>query len=303
MCSARALLRGVTDDDKLDAVMQDSAAVRAILNLLEAELDLSLQPPERGSVIVGLAEGVVVKMMAPHDPSLSDAELASLRTLHGALPIPTPEVLDTGELEGWRWILMTRLKGRELVDVWPGLSQGERLSLATQVGEGLGVLHSIEAPPEVERVDWEAWRSERISSLVATQRRRGCPGALLEGLEEYVRDSDTSAGRAAWLHTEVMLEHLLISETSSGWRLSGLFDFEPSWVGPVHYEFVSVGLFVSAGDSAILAEILRASGTTVSPRRLFALMTLHRYCNLAWFHQRLGGSLQPPELTESWFGH
>jgi len=299
-----AILRRVTDDDGLDALMDDPASVRAVLDTLGEHVGLTdrMEVPPRGSAVVGLTDRVVVKMMAPHDKAYSDTELTCLRTLRDALPIPTPEVLETGDLEGWQWIAMSRLEGRELADVWPDLGGKERLSLATHLGEALAVLHGLEAPPTVERLDWNAWRATRLAELVATQRRKGCPEALLEGLEPFVTKADTSAGRMGWLHTEIMLEHLLVQHTAAGWRLSGLFDFEPSWVAPVDYEFSSVGLFVSSGESDVLREIMRASGVSASPERLFAMAMLHRYANLAWYHRRIGGPLDLSALANRWFG-
>ena len=230
----KSLLRGVTDDDSLDALMDNAAAVRAVLDVLGKRLGLPrLDTPPRGSAVVGMTADVVVKMMAPHDRAHSDAEQACLTALDGALPIPTPTLLDKGELEGWSWIVMSRLRGDELVDIWPHLTGADRLSLATQLGECLGILHRLDAPTELERVDWDDWCATRIPRIEADQRKRGCPEALLQGLEILVREADTTAQRTGWLHTEVMLEHLLVEATPSGPRLSGLFDFEPSWVGPV----------------------------------------------------------------------
>jgi len=59
----------------------------------------------------------------------------------------------------------------------------------------------------------------------------------------------------------VRLEHLLVEATASGPRLAGLFDFEPSWVGPVDYEFALAGIIVSAGDATLLQEILPTCGS------------------------------------------
>lgn len=93
-----------------------------------------------------------------------------------------------------------------------------------------------------------------------------------------------------------MLEHLLVQVDGDKVHLSGLFDFEPSWVAPVHYEYASIAMFVSAGDRSILSEVLRASHLTVSPERLFAMAMMHRYGKLAWYKQRLGG----PDDLQTW---
>ena len=145
--------------------------------------------------------------------------------------------------------------------------------------------------------------SRRRASAQQVALYRRPPPALLAGLERFVGDADLQEGRTGWLHTELMLEHLLVEQTDGGWRLSGLFDFEPSWVGPVDYEFSSVGLFVGRGDPAILGAVMREAGVDASPQRLFAMAMVHRYANLGWYHSRLGGPLDLDALAEAWFGH
>jgi hygromycin-B 7''-O-kinase len=85
------------------------------------------------------------------------------------------------------------------------------------------------------------------------------------------------------LHTEVMREHLLVSEGPGGaWRLTGLIDFEPAMRGEREYEFVGVGVFVAEGDARFLAGTLASYGydrDQLGPdlrRRLLAWGILHR---------------------------
>jgi hygromycin-B 7''-O-kinase len=295
----------VTNEEELDQFIEDGPAVEAVLSALGPRVGLTepLTRPQRGSAVVGMTGDEVVKLMAPIDAELSQSEQACLDALAGRLPIPTPELLGVGEIEGWRWIRMSRLKGQELVDVWPGLELEDKLSLATQLGEALAVLHGLEAPAIVQRLDWPQWTDQTVSGLEATQRALGCPEPLLEGLQDFVEGTDLRPGRVGWLHTEVMLEHLLVAKASGGWRLSGLFDFEPSWVAPCDYEFAAVGLFVSGGHRGVLSAALDGYGHAPDPRRLFAMAMLHRYSNLAWYHRRLGGPTSLPALAEAWFGH
>ena len=90
-----------------------------------------------------------------------------------------------------------------------------------------------------------------------------------------------------------MREHLLVEPDGTGWRLSGLFDFEPAMRGAREYEFASIGLFVSGGDARALRCILRAYGYAEAQLddalqyRLMAMALLHRYSNLPWYLQRL----------------
>jgi hygromycin-B 7''-O-kinase len=46
-----------------------------------------------------------------------------------------------------------------------------------------------------------------------------------------------------------MSQHLLVTQTASGWRLSGLIDFEPAMRGDREYEFAAIGVFVAEADA------------------------------------------------------
>ena len=111
------------------------------------------------------------------------------------------------------------------------------------------------------------------------------------------------------LHTEVMSQHLLVTQTASGWRLSGLIDFEPAMRGDREYEFAAVGVFVAEGDARFLTRTLTAYGygrEELGPelrRRLLAWGILHRYSHLPGWLQRLPEPAEPTlsALADRWF--
>ena len=108
-----------------------------------------------------------------------------------------------------------------------------------------------------------------------------------------------------------MREHLLVEHAATGWRLSGLFDFEPAMVGAPEYEFASVGLFLSCGDPRLLRRVLLSYGYAESAlderleHRLLAYGLLHRYSNLPWFLKRVpppSHARALPDLASVWWG-
>jgi hygromycin-B 7''-O-kinase len=298
------MLPAIYTEADLDAFMDTPDRVRTALDHLASTLHTGpLTPPQRGSALVGIGNEVVVKAMAPMDASLAKAEAAALDRLQGRLPVATPELLDHGILDGWTYTVMRRLPGQELADVWDDLPQAVQLDLARQLGETLSTLHTIEAPPQVPRTDWADWVHTRLPVLEDTQRKRGCPESMLSGLSRLMERCDLSEGRRVWLHTEVMVEHLLVTEAPSGWRLSGLFDFEPTMVGPQDYELASVGVFFARGDHKVLQAVQQAMGLHVSAERVFAMAALHRYSRLGWYQSRLGGPIdRVADLPNHWFG-
>jgi len=113
------------------------------------------------------------------------------------------------------------------------------------------------------------------------------------------------------LHTEIMREHLLVQHGPTGWKFSGLFDVEPAMLGAAEYEFASVGLFFSCGESRVLRCVLLAYGyqeQQLGPElqhRLMAYALLHRYSNLPWWLDRLPpqhGATTLQALAHLWWG-
>ncbi|MCB9668297.1 MAG: phosphotransferase [Alphaproteobacteria bacterium] len=300
MTSALERLEAVRDNDAWDALMRDREARRELLGLLSSELGTGpLDLPRDGSALVGLGEHEVVKAMSAVDAELLAVERTCLTHLHGKLPIDVPELVDAGVWRGLPYVRMRRLQGERLADV--EVAAADLPDLGRQLGEALAALHATDAPADLPRVEWDTWRTERLGSLLERQRARSCPEGLLDGLLDVLGSIDTDAGRQGWLHTEVMPEHLFARRTHAGWRLSGLIDFEPSWMAPVHYEYASVGLFFARGRPGVLRAVLDGAGEDVAPERLFAMACLHRYANLRWYHEVLGGPPDPRTAAERWF--
>lgn len=289
------MLPSVANDAQFDALKADEAQVARLLDYVATMLNIEpLASPIRGSALVGMNESSVIKLMPPFDDALAATEQVCLSALEHALPVETPHILDAGTLDGWSYLHMTRLPGVELKEHWPTLDSRQKLSIATQLGECLQTLNELPPPAELPRCDWPTWSADRIANVRTYH--QGATATWLEALPELLAAADLSAGRVGWLHTEVMLEHLLVRVDDGAARLSGMFDFEPSWVGPVHYEYASVALFVSSGDAPILGEALRAAGESISSERLFAMSLMHRYGTLEWYRQRLGG----PDDLQAW---
>jgi len=277
--------------------------IRAICD----RLDLASRPAMRfadGSLpVYALGDDLVLKVYPPFCAGERDIESSVLSAVDGRLPTSTPRVHAIGDLEGWGYVLMSRLEGESLALAWPRLSAEARARVAARVGETLAALHEISAPdhPAV-RIDWPRFIDEQRRSAVERQRARGLDAAWLEQIDDFLATTPLDDARpASLLHTEVMREHLRVRESSEGFTLSGLFDFEPAVAGAREYEFASVGIFVSCGDPSLLRRLLRAYGLAevdldeALEQRLLAYGILHRYSDLPWYLSRIPA---PPGLRD-----
>jgi hygromycin-B 7''-O-kinase len=263
--------------------------------------------------VYAVGENLVLKVYPPIYCDERDREAGVLGVLHERLPIPTPAVRATGELEGWSYLLMDRLRGALLSEAWPILGDEDRTRLATELGGALRALHSIRDPAlDIVRVDWPTFLDQQRETCVERQRNGGLEPRWVEQIAGFLSANPLDEGSTdSLLHTEVMREHLLVERGPGGWHYTGVFDFEPAMVGAPEYEFASVGLFFSCAEPRLTRSVLLAYGyretelNAALERRLLVYTLLHKYGNLASYLRRFPppeGATTLEQLASYWWG-
>lgn len=292
----------LADTEELyDAVAEDEQALRPGVEALcrHLGLDGDVERFADGSLpVYSVGERHVLKLF----PAVHLDEVATERDLleavHGRLPVRTPELFAAGEFGGWGFVHMERLHGDVVKDVWPGLDEAGRKSIARQVGEALAALHEIE-PPVKEPADWGRFVEGQTSGCVARQVSRGLDPAWVEQIPDFLDSVDLRDAETVLTHTEVMSAHLL---TADG-EVTGLFDFEPAMRAAREYEFVATGVFLTRGETGPKQALLHGYGRAVDPREVMAYTLLHVYSNLAWYLREVPTTATTFDgLAEHWFG-
>ena len=304
-----------TDEAAWDALCSDDAALAAGVAAVCARHGLDGKRPVRydsGSLpVYAIGTEHALKLFPPQERDYASIEARALAAVHGRLPIPTPRLLAADTLNGWHCLLMTQLPGRRLVDVWPETSLVERDRMADQLGSAMATLHALDTGALADFTPrWDEFLPAQRDSAVERQRARRLAAYWLDRMADFLhRWMPPIDPRRSLLHTEVMREHLLVSNDASGWHLTGLFDFEPAMLGAPEYDFASVGLFVSCGDARFLRRVLLAYGyrpdqlDSALQCRLMAYAMLHRYSNLRWYLERLPaqGATTFEQLAARWW--
>jgi hygromycin-B 7''-O-kinase len=273
---------------------QAAAAICARHHLPYARLR---RAPQGENIVFFIDHRFMLKIFAPFRDSYV-REKAALEVAHGKLGIETPEMVHTGDLEGWSYLVMTQLTGLPARAVWSALNAHERLAIVSRLGAGLQSLHEHVAPlshPALNR-DWRGFIARQAQMCVERQRACGANPEWVERLPAYIAQRLAllpAEYTPVLLHGDVHLGNLLLTPGNGGWKLTGVFDFGDSRCGFHEYEFVAPGVLMVQGNRALQRAFLRAYGYTEAQldmtllARLMLLTVLYECSNLRKYALRL----------------
>ena len=293
---------------------QHLPAVKAIAQRHGVPL-VDMHPFSTGSTIVyGLNENTVLKLYSPLYPDDQITELGALQHVSGRLDVPTPDVLAHGFQDGWPYLVMSRLSGHAMIDVWDTLTAADRLSLCTDIARILAQLHGLPVDGlQLPHLPWDDFLRLRIRNAQTHHKGYKASEALIAQLPGFLNTIrwDTKPHPAiSLLHTECHFYHILVEQRRGTWSLSGLIDFEPAMIGDPEYDLANVPVFLIRGDGPLLRAFLQAYGYpdhAIDPAlvaRMMGHVLLHRYCDLAWYFRifpELHGAHTLEELQKRWF--
>src|SRR5439155_10242289 len=99
---------------------------------------------EGGTCIVfAVGDNHIIKLYPPYWRHECNVELTVANYIYNKLPISTPEIRVYGVLEEWPYLIMNRLTGIYLSDVWDKIDYKNKLAIVTHLGEILANLHVL----------------------------------------------------------------------------------------------------------------------------------------------------------------
>ncbi len=272
---------------EFDALREKLPAWRDVIATLAAEhVDAPVQQMESGTVLVALlGHSHALKLYPPFLRDHFEYERAMLQRVGGQLQLPTPLLLNSGELDGWPWLLMTQLQGQPLTTVWPTLDESQKCELLQTLGALAAEVHSLplgDTPRHA--LVWDDFIAGQRTRCHGRQQRTGLPPHLLQQLDAFVA-GPLPVGPDVMLTGEYTPMNLL---TIDG-RLSGMFDFGDGLVGPPAYDWLGPLAFLCAGHAARCAAFFDGCGVQPDAAQrlsLMRLLLLHRYsclrAQIAW---------------------
>lgn len=296
----RGVLPSVASKGEYFAVFREEEVWRPALRVIGERHGLAgagLQRASAGTHVVWLGEREVVKLFAPWWPDDFAAERRMLEHVGGRLPIATPRIVAAGELEGWPYLVMTRLEGRPLDELWPALAPAERRGLLAGIGELAAGLHALPLLPGEDdpATSWAGFVATRREKLAHKHAADGLGPAWIEDIERTVAGLPTldRGVELACLHTDMQGGNLLARSVGDRVELSGLFDFGDAMIGAREHELIAPAAFMAVDVAGGLRALLGGYGYVEPERdeqliaRLTGHLLLQRYCSLPYLLRRL----------------
>ena len=263
------------------------------------------------NIVIEAGDRYFIKIYAPFRDQFR-RELASLELTRQWTALETPRIVAHGEFEGWPYIVMTRLDGTRLTEVWSTLDTESQIAIAVQLGHALRGLHDlpITDAANLDR-DWIEFIESQAATTIERQRRGGAPIEWLSQLDDYLNDRDlvhAAASDRVFLHGDVHPGNLMAQERGGQWRLSGLLDFGDAFMGSREYDFVAPGVLMLQGRADLQRACLIAYGYDAHRlddslrRRLMLLTILYECSDLRKYALRLRPeaiALSLPELERA----
>jgi hygromycin-B 7''-O-kinase len=294
------------------AIYRDESIWRPAIDAIRQRHGLCAEPcrraPDGSHLVYYVGPAAVIKLFVPLFDADFPAERLVARHLDGVLGVETPSILHQGEIEGWNYLIMTRLPGRPVGEIWSDIPPQDRRAIARTVGEMIARLHALPVEGLGElAVDWPEFLAGQIATAAERQRGEATPEDLVAQIPAFLES--TAEGLAervepVLLLADITAEHVLVSQIGEAWTVVGYVDFGDAFLGHPDYELVAPGLEIGRGDRELLRALLLGAGHSESElnndfgRRLMAFTLIHRYVKLHDILRIIPGARRAQGLEE-----
>jgi len=303
MADPQPLLPTLGDRAHYEAMQPDAHAWRPAMQAIclrhALAADGLVRLSEGTNVVFATGAQLIIKLYPPYGRRLFIADRLVAEHVYGKLGIATPAIVAYGELEGWPYLVMERLTGRYLNEIWDEIAADNQTAIAAELGALTARLHVLPTHGlDGLDADWPTFVDNCLRGCVQRHRDHGMAEAWLQQLPTYLAQAQPlypESFRLAIVSGDIHHYHLLAADVQGRWRLTGLFDFDDARLGFHEYDLAASGLFLMHGRPLLLRTFLQAYGYSDTDldealsRRLLAYTLLHRYRIFNWWRDTVVG--------------
>jgi hygromycin-B 7''-O-kinase len=212
-------------------------------------------------VVFTIDDSLILKIYRPFRNCFG-REIKALEFINGKTDFEVPEILHTGELEGFEYVLMTQLKGISIQrSDWLNFSQSQQINFIVKLANGLKHIHELEA--ESFENNWSEFVKNRSSTFIDRQISHQVNSKIIKALPKFIDENLKLVplnNRNTFMHADIHFGNLRLSNGVGNPQISGLFDFADSRCGFHEYDFLAIGILIMQGQREIQREFFKAFG-------------------------------------------
>lgn len=219
-----------------------------------------------GNALFSLNDKYIVKIVPPNWIYQGEKEIASTTFLNNKINIPIPNIFASGELNHWLYIVMEKMPGIPLSDIWPQLTMDEKLPLIIEIG---AIAKELQLKPNSEipalSVDWQDYIEELINKCCARHKRNSLPTNLLDKVPSFINEYRHlfQCSPAFFAHLDLHPWNLLVEKNNNVWQVSGLIDFgDAMFIQDPLFDFITPAIFLAQGDKTLFQALLTSYNIT-----------------------------------------
>jgi hygromycin-B 7''-O-kinase len=220
------------------------------------------------NAIFVLDNDLLIKIVPPNWDHQASSEIAALTLLdQQALPVAIPRLIANGNINGWMYLVMNKLQGTNLHEIYNDLSVENRISLATEVAQFARHLNQIKVEPQGPLYKpWNEFLLKQKTECYERRKKQGLAEPLLADLMAFLERVDYqpktdlfNQGQSVLVHTDLHPGNLLVEKVGDNWQLSGVIDFGDALIcADPYFDLTSSMIFMGLGDKTINQAILAA---------------------------------------------
>lgn len=246
------------------------------------------------SVVLLIEDKHILKIYKPSKNGF-EREKAAFEFVAGRTRLTVPEIVASGEIEEYRYLLTTRIEGELMTKAdWLCLNQRSQFRLVEELAAGLKELHSLNGYSVP--FDWNSFVKHQAEHALERQRSEGGNPEWLESLPAFIDenlDLLPTEFDTACMHGDVHFGNIRVVVESGQPKISGIFDFADSLTGFHEYEFVAIGVLMIQGQGDLQREFFSSYGYKDNEidetlrRRMMLLTIFYEWSSLRRYAERL----------------
>lgn len=244
-------------------------------------------------VVFLLDNSLVLKIYRP-SRNCFERERKALEFVGGKIGLKTPEIIETGEFEGFEYLIQTQIQGELMTrPKWLELEEKEQIRFISKLAVHLKEIHQLNS--DSFQCDWAEFVKDRVETFIERQIAHGVNQKIIEVLPKYIEENLklVPLSPTTFLHSDVHFGNLRVFQEKGEWQISGLFDFADSRRAFYEYDFLAVGVLMMQGQREIQREFFKDYGYAEKDldetmrRRLMMLTMLYESADLRRYALRL----------------